>query len=215
MSAQASLELTQESFAEGQANLLQLLQAQRLYQQARLGCAKAKGQRYLDTAQLFVAMGGGWREWSDPDKARRGAGRRMSPVGTAKGGRMARCLALVMGMAFTASAFAQSPGGADGEIRKLTAASGCDLCHTLEPRKSPANEVLPIGPSWKDIARKYRGQKDAVDRLTNIVLQGSGSGPRDRHWSREASGVAMPPNTVEISRADAERVVRWILSLQN
>jgi len=64
--AQASLELTQESFAEGQANLLQLLQAQRLYQQARLGYAKAKGQRYLDTAQLFVAMGGGWREWSDP-----------------------------------------------------------------------------------------------------------------------------------------------------
>jgi NodT family efflux transporter outer membrane factor (OMF) lipoprotein len=63
--AQSSLELTQESFAEGQASLLQLLQAQRLFQQARLGYAKAKGQRYLDTAQLFVAMGGAWREWMD------------------------------------------------------------------------------------------------------------------------------------------------------
>jgi len=127
---------------------------------------------------------------------------------------MRKCLALVMGMAFTACASAQSPGETDREIGKLIAASGCDLCHKLEPRKSAANEVLPIGPAWKEIARKYAGQKDAVDRLTGIVLQGSGSGPRDRHWSRQASGVAMPPNTVEISKADAERVVRWILSLQ-
>ena len=127
---------------------------------------------------------------------------------------MGRCLALVMGMAIAACASAQSPGEADGEIRKLTATHGCDLCHKLEPRRSPANEVMPIGPAWRDIARKYEGQKDAVDRLTAIVLQGSGSGPRDRHWSREASGGAMPPNTAEISKADAERVVRWILSLQ-
>ena len=127
---------------------------------------------------------------------------------------MGRYFSLVMGMAFAACASAQSPGETDREIGKLTAASGCDLCHKLEPRKSAANEVLPTGPAWKDIARKYRGQKDAVDRLTNIVLQGSGGGPRDRHFGREASGVAMPPNTVEISRADAERIVRWILSLQ-
>ena len=64
--AQASLQLTQESYAEGQASFLQVLVAQRLYQQARLAYAKAKGQRYLDTVQLFVAMGGGWRSWNDP-----------------------------------------------------------------------------------------------------------------------------------------------------
>jgi len=67
--AQASLELTQESYAEGQASFLQLLQAQRLFQQARLGYAKAKGQRYLDTAQLFVAMGGAWKSWMEQNAA--------------------------------------------------------------------------------------------------------------------------------------------------
>lgn len=57
-SAGATLELTQESYQSGQASLLQLLVAQRLYQQARLGAARAAGQRYADTAQLFVALGG-------------------------------------------------------------------------------------------------------------------------------------------------------------
>jgi len=58
--------LTQESYVEGQSSFLQVLEAQRLYQQARLAYAKAKGQRYLDTVQLFVALGGGWRGWNDP-----------------------------------------------------------------------------------------------------------------------------------------------------
>jgi len=64
--AQSSLQLTQESYAEGQASFLQVLEAQRLYQQARLAYASAKGRRYLDTVQLFVAVGGGWRSWNDP-----------------------------------------------------------------------------------------------------------------------------------------------------
>jgi len=64
--AQASLELTQESYAAGQSSFLQVLEVQRLYQQARLGYARARGQRYLDSVQLFMAMGGGWRHWSDP-----------------------------------------------------------------------------------------------------------------------------------------------------
>lgn len=37
--------------------------AQRLYEQALLGYARAKGQRYLDTVLLFEAMGGTWRDW--------------------------------------------------------------------------------------------------------------------------------------------------------
>jgi NodT family efflux transporter outer membrane factor (OMF) lipoprotein len=64
--AQASLELTQESYAAGQASFLLVLEVQRLYQQARLGYARARSQRYLDSVQLFVAMGGGWRGWNDP-----------------------------------------------------------------------------------------------------------------------------------------------------
>ena len=55
--AQATLDLTQQSYQAGQASLLQILEAQRLYQQARLGYVRAKSQRYLDTAQLFIDLG--------------------------------------------------------------------------------------------------------------------------------------------------------------
>lgn len=65
--AQASLELKQESYRVGTASLLDVLQAQRLYSQARLGYAKAKGQRYIDTTALFVAMGGGAQAWAQRD----------------------------------------------------------------------------------------------------------------------------------------------------
>ncbi|WP_194712963.1 efflux transporter outer membrane subunit [Noviherbaspirillum soli] len=56
--ARATLSLTQQSYEAGQASLLQLLTAQRLYLESRLGMARASGQRYADTAQFFVAMGG-------------------------------------------------------------------------------------------------------------------------------------------------------------
>jgi len=51
-------ELTQQSYQVGQANLLQLLDAQRQYQQARLADVRARAQQLGDTAQLFIAMGG-------------------------------------------------------------------------------------------------------------------------------------------------------------
>lgn len=56
--AQQNLELTRESFNEGFANVLQVLDSERLYQQARLGYVRAQAQRLADTAQLFVALGG-------------------------------------------------------------------------------------------------------------------------------------------------------------
>lgn len=62
--ASAALRLTRTSFTLGNATLLQVLDAQRQFQQARVGLARAQAQRYLDTAQLFVAMGGGW--WERP-----------------------------------------------------------------------------------------------------------------------------------------------------
>ena len=64
--AEASLALLRESYAAGRANLLQVLDAQRQVEQARLGYARARGQRFLDTAQLFAAMGGGWGESETP-----------------------------------------------------------------------------------------------------------------------------------------------------
>ena len=56
--AQATLDLTRQSFEAGQASFLQIIEAQRLYEQARLGYVRAKAQRYLDTVQLIVALGG-------------------------------------------------------------------------------------------------------------------------------------------------------------
>ena len=55
-----SLSLQRLSYSAGKSDLLLLLDAERAYQQARLGYGRAKAQRFLDTALLFVAMGGGW-----------------------------------------------------------------------------------------------------------------------------------------------------------
>jgi NodT family efflux transporter outer membrane factor (OMF) lipoprotein len=64
-SAEAALALQRLSYAAGKSDLLQLLDAQRAYQQARLGYARALAQRLQDTAQLFVALGGGWWQAGD------------------------------------------------------------------------------------------------------------------------------------------------------
>ena len=58
--ANAALALQQMSFAAGKSDVLQLLNAERGAQQARLGYIRAQSQRYQDTAQLFLSMGGGW-----------------------------------------------------------------------------------------------------------------------------------------------------------
>ena len=56
--AQATLELTRLSYQAGQTSFLRIIEAQRLFQQARLGHVRAKSQRYIDTLQLFIAIGG-------------------------------------------------------------------------------------------------------------------------------------------------------------
>lgn len=75
----AALDLQRLSYAAGKADLPRLLDAERNYQQANLGYIRAKTQRYLDSAQLFVAMGGGW--WKDPSLC---GDCRMRPVPTEK-----------------------------------------------------------------------------------------------------------------------------------
>ena len=66
-SQQRALELASESarlqrinYGAGGVGLIDLLDAQRQYQQARLGYVQAQAQRYQDTVELLVAMGGGW-----------------------------------------------------------------------------------------------------------------------------------------------------------
>ena len=63
--AAESLRLVRQTFSFGNVTLLQVLDAERQYAKARLGYAQAKAQRYRDTVQLFVAMGGGWQGWHD------------------------------------------------------------------------------------------------------------------------------------------------------
>jgi NodT family efflux transporter outer membrane factor (OMF) lipoprotein len=63
--ADVSLRLTRASYTFGNASLLQVLDALRLDEQARLGYVRAQAQRYFDTVQLFTAMGGGWWDWKE------------------------------------------------------------------------------------------------------------------------------------------------------
>jgi NodT family efflux transporter outer membrane factor (OMF) lipoprotein len=56
--AGVNAELTRKSYHEGNVNVLQVLDAERSYQRARLGYVRAQAQRYVDTVQLFLALGG-------------------------------------------------------------------------------------------------------------------------------------------------------------
>jgi NodT family efflux transporter outer membrane factor (OMF) lipoprotein len=56
--ARENVELTRQSYNAGQVGILEVLDAERRYQQARLGFVQARAQRYVDTAQLFLALGG-------------------------------------------------------------------------------------------------------------------------------------------------------------
>ena len=56
--ARENVDLTRKSYNEGNVGVLQILDAERLYQNARLGYVRAQAQRYMDTVQLFLALGG-------------------------------------------------------------------------------------------------------------------------------------------------------------
>jgi NodT family efflux transporter outer membrane factor (OMF) lipoprotein len=56
--ARENVDLTRKSYNEGNVGVLQVLDAERLYQNARLGYVRAQALRYIDTVQLFLAIGG-------------------------------------------------------------------------------------------------------------------------------------------------------------
>lgn len=60
--SEATLNLHRLSYAAGKTDLLGLLDTEHNYQEKRLSYTLAKTQRYLDSAQFFVSMGGGWRQ---------------------------------------------------------------------------------------------------------------------------------------------------------
>lgn len=58
--AKTTLDLTTNQLRDGYTGTLGLLIAEQAYQQAEIGLVQAQASRYLDTAALFQALGGGW-----------------------------------------------------------------------------------------------------------------------------------------------------------
>ena len=76
----------------------------------------------------------------------------------------------------------------------LATSKNCMSCHAVE-RKI-------LGPSFKEVAAKYKDNKGAPDMLAGKIIKG-GSGV----WGQ----VPMPANN-QVSEADAKKLVAWILS---
>ncbi|SJM90084.1 hypothetical protein CRENPOLYSF2_1460001 [Crenothrix polyspora] len=60
-----NVELNRQQFQLGAVSYLPLLDAERSYQQIRVGQIKAQALRLADTAALFQSLGGGW--WNRPE----------------------------------------------------------------------------------------------------------------------------------------------------
>ncbi|MCG7981335.1 MAG: c-type cytochrome [Candidatus Thiodiazotropha lotti] len=73
--------------------------------------------------------------------------------------------------------------------------SGCMACHQVETKV--------VGPAYKEVAAKYKGQAGAVDTLVAKVKAG-GVGT----WGQ----IPMPPNA-HVSDENIRVVVEWILSM--
>jgi len=114
--------------------------------------------------------------------------------------------------ALLATGSALADAKADEAARQLATRSGCFICHAIEPDARGPEGLKPVGPPWKAVAARYKDDKEARKNLTSAVM--GGTSPYNRHWKSESSGIAMPPNGVAISEADAAKLVDWILGLQ-
>ena len=103
---------------------------------------------------------------------------------------------LAAGIVFTGAAFGQTKGVDAKAAEALAQKSGCTACHNVDKKL--------IGPAYKEVSAKYKADKDAATKLAAKVKAG-GSGV----WGQ----IPMPPNT-QISDADINTLVAWILSLQ-
>ena len=86
---------------------------------------------------------------------------------------------------------AASPVLASEELAKKHA---CFACHAVDKKM--------VGPAYKDVAAKYRADKDAPKKLAAKVKNGS-----QGVWGT----VPMPPNSA-VPDADINTLVKWILS---
>jgi len=77
----------------------------------------------------------------------------------------------------------------------LAKAKNCMACHAIDKKM--------VGPSYKDVAAKYKGDAGAADRLAAKIKAG-GKGV----WGE----VPMPPNNV--TPEEAKKLATWVLSLK-
>lgn len=86
---------------------------------------------------------------------------------------------------------AAAPALASPELAKK---HNCMACHQVDKKL--------IGPSYQDVAMKYKGQKDAAQKLAVKVKKGSTG-----VWGN----VPMPPNAA-VPDADIKTLVAWVLA---
>ena len=96
-------------------------------------------------------------------------------------------LLLALASVATAPAFANAD---------LAQKKNCMACHAVDKKV--------VGPGYKEVAAKYAGQPDAVDKLAQKVIKG-GAGV----WGP----VPMPANA-QVSEAEAKQLAQWIMTLK-
>ncbi|WJN60747.1 c-type cytochrome [Pseudomonas sp. SO81] len=99
---------------------------------------------------------------------------------------------IAFGMAVLGSVGLQTVQAQD--IATLLQANACSACH------QPATRV--VGPSWKEIADKYRDGSKTAAQLSETIKTGSTG-----TWG----AVPMPPQA-QLSDADRTSIAEWILT---
>jgi cytochrome c len=92
-----------------------------------------------------------------------------------------------------AAAAVSAPAFANQELAQK---KNCLACHAVDKKL--------VGPSYKDVAAKYAGDKAAVDKLSKKIVEG-GAGV----WGP----VPMPANP-QVNAAEAKQLATWVLSLK-
>jgi cytochrome c len=77
----------------------------------------------------------------------------------------------------------------------LAQKSGCLACHSVDKKI--------LGPAYKDVAAKYKGDKTAEAKLIEKVKKG-GSGT----WGP----MPMPANSPNVKDEDIKTLVKWVLA---
>ena len=103
-------------------------------------------------------------------------------------------------LAISASAGILGVSGQAQADLDLAKKSGCLACHSVDKKV--------VGPAWKDVAAKYKGDGAAKATLIDKVKKG-GKG----NWTKVTGGAPMPPYSPRVKDADIEKLVDFVLSL--